>query len=131
MAATLSNIAGRSEPYADVLAVYLPVSGSVNDVKLAYDRTILGPVLNVNDGGVGIWIITFTNNFPALGNLIVTGVSENDGAASGDFFTNLDIAIAGAVLTVHIYATNVDVGGVVTIPLRDNSAWVKIQKSVF
>ena len=131
MAAQTVNFGGISEPFTPLLAVYLPVSGSINDVKLAYDRNVLGPLLNINHGATGVWVITFTNNFPTADKLVITFGVENDSPSSGDIISVLNPSLSGAALRVDIFAVNVSGGGTVTVPARDRTAWVKVEKSVF
>jgi hypothetical protein len=130
MAASTANIGNVSEPFRELLAVYVPDSGSVNDMKVAYDKSTLGLLLNIADGGVGVWVLTFTNNFPALGSLIVNSGSQNDTPASGDVFTAVSVGIVTTAITIRVFAAN-NSAGTITFPPSDASAWVKIQKSVF
>ena len=131
MGAQTVNFGGISEPFTPLVGLYLPVSGSINDVKLAYDRNVLGPLLNINRGAAGVWVATFMNNFPALGKLLVTTGIQNDSPSSGDIFASPYVTISGAALQVNVFASNDNGGGTITFPARDRSVWVKVERSLF
>jgi len=131
MAATVVNIGDDiSEPLTLLAAISLPRSGSINDVKLAYNKSLLGQV-TIIDLGAGTWEFDFVNTLPAIGNLIITSGVESSQIGSTRLPVvrvdrDSDNAIIASVREILFTAAND-----VTVVANDLNFWVKIQKSVF
>ncbi len=130
MPAVSSSYSGVSEPFLPLAAISIPRSGSINDVKVAYDRAVLG-ALTVTDLGVGAWDFAFAGGVPLSGSLIITTGIEGPQTVG----TRLQLITAEVIGTASIRvllneilitaANNVSAAGV------DLNAWVKVERSVF
>jgi len=124
--AHISPIQRVSEPFRDILSVFVPIAGSASGVFVAIDEDVLGPVVAVTHVSAGIWTIEVTNNFPLYSNLVVTsGVTREFTAGHAAVMATLTTSKVLQIVTSVIQQP----GSVISD--EDMDAWVKIEKSVF
>ena len=131
MAATTVNIGGTSDPLALLVAVSIPRSGSVNDLKMVYDKSVLGAIIAITDLAVGAWDIEFTNNFPVAAKLVITTGVENTQTV-GTRIPAVNATITnGSGLSININEILITAANNVSAAGADLNAWVKVERSVF